>query len=73
MEIYKADGKTGRAYYVFDRKKRPEDAISEAAHASKNARADMEIISVWVNGMELYLEPTKGAVKMMGVVRRAKA
>ena len=72
MEIYKADGKTGRTYYVFDRKKNPTEAITEAARYAKNAVKDMEIIPVWVNGMDLYLQQTKGAVKMMGVVRRAK-
>lgn len=73
MEIYKADGLRGRTYYVFDRKKNPEKAIAEAAKASRNAKSEMTILPVWVNGLNLYLEPTKGAVKMMGVVRRAKA
>lgn len=73
MEIYKADGKTGRTYYVFDRKKNPTEAITEAAHVAKYSVKDMTTIPVWVDGINLYLEPTKGAVKMMGVVRRAKA
>jgi hypothetical protein len=69
MEIYKSDGYRGRVYYVFDRKKNPSTAIIEAAHASKNSRENMITIPVWVNGMDLYLEPTKGAIKALAVVR----
>lgn len=69
MEIYKSEGLRGRTYYVFSRKKKPEIAIQEAARESKNAVKDMLIIPVWTNGMELYLEPTKGAIKALAVVR----
>jgi len=72
MEIYKGEGLRGRTYYVFNRNKKPEIAITEAARESRNARWNMTIIPVWVNGNELYTEPTKGTVKMMAVVRRGK-
>ena len=68
MEKYK--GK--RTFYVFNRKKKPALAILEAAREAKVSTRDMQIIPVWVDGLNLYLEPTKGAVKMMGVVRRSK-
>ena len=72
MEIYKGEGNKGRVYYVFDRKKKPEIAIQEAARESKNAVKDMLIIPVWTNGIELYLEPAKGAIKAFAVVRKGK-
>lgn len=70
MEIYQESGKTGRKYYVFSRKKKPEIAIAEAAHEAKEARANMVTIPVWVDGDTLYTEPTRGAVKMMAVTRK---
>ena len=66
MEKYK--GK--RTFYVFSRKKKPAIAILEAAREAKVCVSSMEILPVWVDGLNLYLEPTKGAVKMMGVVRK---
>lgn len=71
MRMFKAEGKTGRKYYVFSRKKKPELAIKEASRAAHYHPDDMTIISAWVKGEDLYLEPVTGAEKMQAVIRRS--
>lgn len=72
MRIFKAEGKTGRAYYVFSRRKNPELAIEEAARACKSSKAKMEVIPVWIKEGNLYLNQVKGTEKMIAVIRRGK-
>ncbi len=73
MEIYKESGQSGKVYHVFDRKKKPEKAIEEAARYQKIGRAKMETVPVWIKGDTLYTEATRGAKKMLAAVRKAGA
>ena len=72
MRTFKAEGKKGRVYYVFSKKKKPELAIEEAARAAHANKYEMKIISVWVDGSDLWITPTRGAEKMIAVIRRGK-
>ena len=72
MRTFKAEGKKGRVYYVFSKKKKPELAIEEAARAAHLNKYEMKIISVWVDGSDLWITPTRGAEKMIAVIRRGK-
>lgn len=72
MRIFKANGKTGRTYYVFPRKKKPELAIEEAAREAHHHKDDMTIIPVWIKDGNLYLNQVKGTEKMIAVIRKGK-
>lgn len=61
------DDKTRKKYYVFDRKIKPNIALPAIARHIHQAATNLQVVAAWVLGDELYLKPTKGALKMSAV------
>ena len=55
MRIVKAHGKTGRTYYVFPRKKKPELAIEEVAREKHINPKNLKSTIGKIKGNELFL------------------
>lgn len=64
------DDKTHKKYFVFDRKIKPNVALTSVARYTHYAATKMEVIPVWVLDDDLYLKPTKGALKMSAVITK---
>ena len=72
MEKYKSTTDR-KMWYVFDNTrsvKKIQETIREVARVTKTPALNYKAVNVWVKDDNLYTEPVKDAVKMLGVVKK---
>lgn len=73
-EVFKEGGKLSKTYYVFDIKgtKAVVDAVNEITKMRKCKAGDLEPLTMWVKGNDLYDSKVPGSKKVIAITGRRK-